>query len=139
MWLIKLRFDRREVRRVMMEILDRLSDLLVERIKEEIRRGKLIASGHLLRSIHKRRISEREMEVGSTAKYAPAVNYGAEPHAPSYEEILKWVIEKKGETGEEAKKAAWRIYWHIRKHGIKGRHFVDRAVVGVVRDLGGEL
>jgi len=134
-----IRFDRNEVKRVQMAILDRLADRLVEEIKKEIRREKMIASGTLFRSIDKRRISESEMEVGSTAKHAPIMNYGAEPHAPNYDDILRWVIEKKGETGEEAKRAAWRIYWHIKKKGIKGRYFFNKAVIGTVMDLGGEV
>ncbi|RLG67511.1 hypothetical protein DRN93_04415 [archaeon] len=137
--MIRLEFDRREVRRVMMEILDRLADKLMERIRHEIHMADLIASGRLIRSIGKRRISDTEMEVGLTAKHAPIMNYGAEPHAPNYDELLEWVIGKKGETGDEARKAAWRIYWHIKKYGLEGRHYLDRAVIGLVRDLGGDV
>jgi len=106
-----------------------MQDVLVEK--------DAIATGYLYDSFN----VNVEGDVGfvkNEAPYSLVLEVGCVPHTPPYNAILNWVYVKKQETGEEAKRAAWRIVKKIEKEGYEGRFYARDALERLV-SIGGRL
>lgn len=133
--MFKLEFDEADVKLITDKVLEGLSRQLVLLMQRNIVEEDIVVTGMLLNSCEYRK-GISGYEAGNTAPYAHYVEYGQPPHWPNYEAILDWVIRKKKETGEMAKRAAWRICRAIAKRGLKPRLFMAAAVMDLVRKYG---
>lgn len=110
-----------------------LSDLENE-IRQEIIRQKLVYTGRMLESVKTRTINPGFLyRIIVDVPYARIHEFGARSVSADYEEILEWVKRVKGESGEKAERAAWRIISALYKRGIKGKFFVKKAIKRFIR------
>jgi hypothetical protein len=110
-------------------VLEAVATELVKWLAAEVVTKDAIASGLLVGSFEvKHGLRKLEYVVENEAPYSAIVEFGAPPHRPPYEAILEWVRIKKGERGEEAEKAAWRIVKKIEREGYEPRYYARDAL-----------
>ena len=120
--------DEKEFRRVVSNMLEEVAKFAEKRQIDNINDMELVASGLMRDSVGMVKLDELEFVVGNEAPYAPFVNWGAPPHRPPFEKILKWVQIKKGESGIEARNAAKRIVMKIEREGLEPKPFFTEMV-----------
>lgn len=98
------------------------------------------ATGHLQQSLHAEVLppqgSSLEGTVGSSAPYAPFVEYDTRPHVAPFAPFLPWATVKgfRGTgrsfvAGSAPQARLARIGWlGVKLHGTKGIHFLERAL-----------
>jgi hypothetical protein len=137
--MVRVEIDRKTVEKAVGDVLETIGESLLEEAKLETHNSKVVATGLYARSFESRKTGVFSREVGNTAPYARIVEWGARPHRPPYEPILKWVKVKKGEHGEDAERTAWKIVAKIEREGNEPKFVMTKAVVRTVEDYGGAM
>jgi len=107
---------------------------LEQEIRKEILRQNLIYTGEMLKNIKVRTVVPRKMfRVIVDVPYASVLERGRKSVYADVDELTRWAMMKKGESLEDARNAAWAIATSLRKHGIRGRYFIRRAVRNFIR------
>jgi hypothetical protein len=119
-------------------VIELVGKRLIELMQRDLERKDAIATGYLYRSF-KVKAEGLEGMVINEAPYSAVLEFGCVPHTPPYDAILRWVMIKKGEVGEEAEKAAWRVLKKIEKEGYEGRFYARDSLRELVSRGRGDL
>jgi hypothetical protein len=130
--LIRLKIDVQDNLPFFNSLIETVGKGLIELMQGDLRRKDAIATGYLYKSF---RVKAEGLEgmVINEAPYSAVLEFGCSPHTPPYDAILKWVMVKKGEVGEEAERAAWRVLKKIEREGYEGRFYARDSLRELVR------
>lgn len=164
MWdttMVHLEFDEDDIANAQITVLNIIADRILTKVREETKAQKLVSFGEYEKGWEKRgagmtslpvsvgkrarwnnlgfRMSYQRSvyvaEVGNTAPHSIYVEYGARPHTPPFDKILRWVEKKTGEHGSDAVVSARKIISLIQKEGLPARFVLTRATLKAVREL----
>ena len=108
--------------------MDEITDFIFTRSQENIIKNESIDTGMLLRSGNVNR-SFLNKEIVYTVPYAPAIEYGSQPHAIYSVWLHDWVRRKLNISDErEAARVAFAIAKKIELEGIDARPFLRPAI-----------
>jgi len=136
--LIRLKLDIEDNLPFFRALIESVGKRLVELMQKDLERKDAIATGYLYRSF-KVKAEGLEGKIINEAPYSAVLEFGCAPHTPPYDAILRWVMIKKGEVGEEAEAAAWRVLKKIEREGYEGRFYARDSLRELVRRGGGNL
>jgi hypothetical protein len=136
--LIRLKLDIGDNLPLFKALIEAVGERLIELMQRDLERKDAIATGYLYRSF-KIKAEGLDGKVINEAPYSAVLEFGCVPHTPPYDAILKWVMIKKGEVGEEAETAAWRVLKKIEREGYEGRFYARDSLRELVRRGGGRL
>lgn len=130
--MIRLKVDVRDNLPFFNALIESVGKRLIELMQRDLERKDAIATGYLYKSF---RVKAEGLEgmVINEAPYSAVLEFGCVPHTPPYDAILKWVMVKKGEVGEEAEAAAWRVLKKIEREGYEGRFYARDSLRELVR------
>ena len=136
--MIRLKLDVEDNLPFFKAVVESVGKKLVELMQRDLERKDAIATGYLYKSF---RVKAEGLEgmVINEAPYSAVLEFGCVPHTPPYDAILRWVMIKKGEVGEEAEKAAWRVLKKIEREGYEGRFYARDSLRELVRRGGSSL
>lgn len=107
---------------------------LEQEMRNEILRQNLIYTGEMLKNIRvKTIVPKKEFRVIVDVPYASCLERGRKHVHADVDELTRWAMMKKGESLEDARRAAWAIATKLEKEGIKGKYFIRRAVRNFIR------
>jgi len=102
---------------------------LTQEVRMEIILQDLIFTGRMLGSIKvKTVVPKREYRVIVDVPYASTLERGRKHVYADVRRLTEWVMCKKGESYEKAKRSAWAIATKLAREGIRGRYFIRKAV-----------
>jgi len=136
--LIRLKLDIEDNLPFFKALIEAVGERLIELMQRDLERKDAIATGYLYRSF-KIKAEGLDGKVINEAPYSAVLEFGCVPHTPPYDAILKWVMIKKGEVGEEAETAAWREMKKSEREGYEGRFYARDSLRELVRRGGGRL
>ncbi|MEM1800934.1 MAG: hypothetical protein QXF58_04255 [Desulfurococcaceae archaeon] len=121
--MIRAEIVKRDVFRLFDSVAEIISEVLIEEMREELKRKDAIATGYLYNSFTYKKQRGGEWAIINEAPYSAILEFGCGPHTPPYDAILNWVKIKKKEPEGEAEKAAWRIIKKIEREGYAPRYY----------------
>jgi hypothetical protein len=102
---------------------------LTQEIRSEILEQDLIYTGRMIGSIKvKTLVPRRVFQVVVDVPYASTLERGRRHVYADVRKLTEWAMRKKGESYEDAQRAAWAIATKLKKEGIRPRYFIRRAV-----------
>jgi hypothetical protein len=107
---------------------------LEQEVRAEILRQNLIYTGEMLKNVKVKTIVPKKLyAVVVDVPYASLLERGRKSVYADVDELTRWAMIKKGESLEDARNSAWAIATSLRKHGIRGRYFIRKAVRNFIR------
>jgi len=132
---MRIEIDERELMKALDKKLRHITSSIIMDAKDITRERDIIATGLYLKSFHSLKEKDCNYLIWNEAPYSKIVEFGSEPHSSPFNEILKWVMVKKKEEGEEAVRSAWAIVKHIEKYGLEPRFVLSDAIQRTKRRL----
>ena len=141
---------RSQIQKDISQILESLARNFVQKVQSNIIKQRAVDRGILLRSFRIQRPDPLTRKVVSTARHAPAVEWGRPPgRLPPVDVIQEWVIRKGVMRGAKqlslrtrrrrlrTTPLGWRVAWavakKIQKRGIRERPYWRPAIVEIER------
>jgi len=133
---LEIVIDEDELKMALDKKMRNIATNLVEELKDITRERDIVATGLYVKSFHTKKAGDSVYDIWNDTPYSKIVEWGAEPHTPPFDAILKWVVIKKKEEGREAVTSAWKIVKHIEKYGLEPNFVFTDAIVRLKRRMG---
>ena len=124
---LKFTISEEEAEKFGEQIVDIVVGEIEKEIKKSIRELNVVATGEMLRSVHKRGNS-----VIVDVPYASYVEYGTRPHRPPKRAIFEWAKTKFKLSDKDAWRLTNYVVKKITEYGTKPKPFVRRAIYRVM-------
>ena len=136
---VKAEINPEDVEKLADKYVSLLADKFVEILKNNIEEMDVVATGHMKRSIVKRKIRNGEYLVRVDVPYANYVEYGTRPHKPPKRKIYEWAKVKFKMNDKDAWRMANAVIKKIMREGTMPHPFFRKSYYELMHYVNGRF